>query len=222
MTADDREGALAAHGIAVSACVSCRLCESRSQVVAGVGLPSAEVMLVGEAPGFHEDRTGLPFAGREADLVDRLLALAGLERGQVYCTTVVKCRPAGSGEPTAEEISACEPHLYRELELVRPRVVVTLGTLPTRLLTGRSQTVADVRGEPQRHVIAGRELTVLPVYRPAAARYAPERAAELEADFGGIPGLLGRDRLAVAGLAEQQPVPVAVAPAPPGEQLGLF
>lgn len=219
METEARAAALAEHESAVAGCLACPLCESRSQVVVGGGRRDAELMLVGETPGFHDDRLGVPFAGQEADLVERLLVGIGLTRDDVYCTTVLKCRPAGNREPLPEEIAACETHLYRQLELVRPRVVAALGTVPTQLLTGRRQGVTEVNGIPQRHVLAGAEVTVLPLYNPAVALYAPERLAQLEVDFARIPALLGR------AVPHPDPAPVAVAsPVVAGavEQLGLF
>ena len=216
-----RAAALASHEAEVAGCVACALAETRTHVVVGEGSPDAELMLVGEAPGFHEDRLGLPFAGREAELVDSLLAGIGLTRGDVYCTTVLKCRPPAGRDPLDEEIVSCEPHLYRQLELVRPRVVAALGNFPTRLLTGRPHGVTAVNGVPQEHVLAGAKVIVLPLYHPAAALYAPERLARLEADFASIPALLGHEAPAVT--TESEPVLESVGAGVGGTvQLGLF
>jgi uracil-DNA glycosylase family 4 len=213
-----RAAVLATHEAEVAGCTACALSGSRTQVVVGAGNPDAELMLVGEAPGFHEDRLGLPFAGRETDLVDSLLSGIGLVRDDVYCTTVLKCRPPAGRDPLDEEIVACEPHLYRQLELVRPRVVASLGNFPTRLLTGRPHGVTAVNGVPQEHVLAGATVIVLPLYHPAAALYAPERLARLEADFATIPALLGHEA------PRAEPVPEPREPVGIGTtvQLGLF
>ena len=109
-------------------CVRCALRAGRTQVVFGAGDPDADLALVGEAPGFHEDRTGMPFAGRAGDLLARLLGGIGLALDDVYLATVLKCRPPGNRDPLPEETAACEPYLYRQLELVQPRVVATLGS----------------------------------------------------------------------------------------------
>jgi len=217
-----RAAALAAHAATVSGCTACALSETRTQVVVGAGDADAELMLVGEAPGFSEDRHGAPFSGRVSALVDALLAGVGLTRAEVYCTTVLKCRPPAGRGPLDEEIVSCEAHLYRQLELVRPNVVAALGNVPTRLLTGRPHGVTSVNGIAQELVIAGAPVVVLPLYDPGAALYAPERLAQLEADFALIPSLLGR-----------QAAPPPVVTAAPGDerepalagstvQLGLF
>ena len=212
-----RQTALATHEAKVAGCTACALAVTRTHVVVGAGNPDAELMLVGEAPGFHEDRLGLPFAGREAALVDSLLAGIGLGRDDVYCTTVLKCRPPAGRDPLDAELVACEPHLYQQLELVRPRVVASLGNSPTRLLTGRPHGVTAVSGVPQEHVLAGANVIVLPLYHPAAALYAPERLARLEADFALIPALLGHEAPQVE--PEREPVGAGSCNT---VQLGLF
>lgn len=214
-----RISALAAHEAAVADCVACSLCEDRTQVVVGSGSADAELMLVGEAPGFHEDRRGAPFVGQEAILVDSLLARIGLRREEVYCTTVVKCRPPAGRDPLDDEIVACETHLFRQLDLVRPKVVAAFGDLATRLLTGRLHRVTTVSGIPQELVVSGRSVVVLPLYDPAATLYSAVHRARLEVDFALIASLLGRQ----AEPAAVSPEPAAV-PVLDGEtvQLGLF
>src|SRR5438552_8376088 len=109
--------ALAALAAEASACTSCRLAETRTQVVFGVGNPQAELMFVGEAPGCHEDKQGYPFVGQAGKLLDTLLAGIGLERSDVYVANVLKCRPPGNRDPNPDEIESCEPHLWRQIEL---------------------------------------------------------------------------------------------------------
>jgi DNA polymerase len=196
-------------------------------VVFGEGSTRAALMLVGEAPGFHEDRLGSPFAGQAAELIERLLAEIELSRNEVYLTTVLKCRPPGNRDPQADEIAACEPYLFRQLELVRPRVVAPLGNFATQLLTGRSHGITTVHGQPQELVLGGASVVVLPLYHPAAALYTPATLAELEADFARIPALLGRTEPERAEEEEPRLVAVgcdqdAAAPAEPAFQLGLF
>ncbi len=215
----------------VAGCERCALAATRTQVVFGTGAPDAELVLVGEAPGFREDQSGVPFAGETGDLVDRLLAGIGLERASVYCVNVLKCRPPGNRDPLVEEIAACEPHLFRQLDLVAPRVVVTLGTFATRLLSGREEGITRVRGQEQTVTLAGRPVTLYPVYHPAAALYTPTMLRVLEQDFARIPALLGGAAVGVparvtveaaAGEALPSAAPVRRTLDPEPVQLGLF
>src|SRR5437867_11487892 len=121
----------------VSGCVKCPLAGGRTQVVFGSGDPNADLMFVGEAPGFHEDKQGIPFVGAAGKLLDQLLAGIGLTRSDVYVVNVLKCRPPGNRDPQPDEIEACESHLWRQIELIEPRVVATLGNFATKLLSGR-------------------------------------------------------------------------------------
>ncbi len=114
---------LRAYAESAAACTKCRLSEGRTQVVFGVGDPDANLMFVGEAPGFHEDKQGFPFVGQAGKLLDRLLEGIGLSRAEVYIANVLKCRPPGNRDPAPDEIEQCEPHLFRQLELIQPRVV---------------------------------------------------------------------------------------------------
>jgi uracil-DNA glycosylase len=219
MESDERAAGLAAYAVGAAGCTHCGLSEGRTQVVFGEGPVDAELMLVGEAPGFHEDRLGTPVAGQTAELLDRLLAGIGLSRDDVYLTTVLKCRPPGNRDPLAEEIAACEPHLFRQLELVRPRVVAPLGNFATQLLTGRPHGITAVHGQPQKLVLGGATVTVLPLYHPAVALYTPAILAELEADVELIPGLLGRR---IAPRVDEDVSVSSGEPAEPVLQLGLF
>jgi DNA polymerase len=209
---------LAAYGAHVAACTRCRLAQGRTQVVFGSGSPSADLMFVGEAPGFHEDKQGLPFVGQAGKLLERLLAGIGLERRDVYIANVLKCRPPGNRDPQPEEIESCEPHLFRQIELIQPVVIATLGNFATKLLSGRPTGITRVHGQEQATTIAGRRLLLYPLYHPAAALYTPAMLKVLESDFARLPELLGRE------LAPPQPVaPVLAAVVPePAVQLGLF
>lgn len=171
-------------------CVRCPLHEGRTQVVFGEGDPDAELALVGEAPGFHEDREGRPFAGRARELLERLLSGAGLSLDEVYLATVLKCRPPGNRDPLADEAAACEPYLFRQLELVRPRVVATLGSFATALLSGRAVGITRVHGQEQEVTLGGRPVILYPLYHPAAALYTPAMLDVLEADVARLPALL--------------------------------
>nr|MDQ3823925.1 uracil-DNA glycosylase [Actinomycetota bacterium] len=128
---------LSAFGADVSGCTRCRLSQSRTQVVFGVGNPDADLLFVGEAPGFHEDQQGIPFVGQAGQLLTRLLAGIGLAREDVYIANVLKCRPPGNRDPQPDEIAACEGYLFRQIELIQPTVVATLGNFATKLLSGR-------------------------------------------------------------------------------------
>lgn len=189
----------------------------------GRGSPDAALALVGEAPGYHEDREGVPFAGRAGELLERLLGRIGLSLDDVYLATVLKCRPPGNRDPLPEEASACEPFLFRQLELVRPRVVATLGSFATTLLSGRALGITRVRGQAQEVTLGGRPVLLYPLYHPAAALYTPSMLEVLERDVARLPELLA------AGAVGEQTSPATVAALEheqPRErrpvQLGLF
>ena len=174
-------------------------------------------MFVGEAPGFHEDKQGLPFVGQAGKLLDRLLAGIGLSRDDVYIANCLKCRPAGNRDPMPDEIEACEPHLFRQIELIEPRVIATLGNLATKLLSGRQAGITRVHGREQPTTIGGRRVLLYPLCHPAAALYTPAMLQVLEQDFRRLPELLGRE-------PEErvvEPLFTGVAPEP-AVQLGLF
>src|SRR5207248_5618900 len=128
---------LTAYRDEVAGCTKCALAKGRTQVVFGSGSPAADLMFVGEAPGFHEDKQGVPFVGSAGQLLGKLLAGIGLTREDVFVANVLKCRPPGNRDPLPEEIEACEGHLFRQIELIRPRVVATLGNFATKLLSGK-------------------------------------------------------------------------------------
>ena len=207
-------------------CTRCALHAGRTQVVFGEGNPDAELVLVGEAPGFHEDREGTPFAGQSRGLLERLLADVGLALDEVYLATVLKCRPPGNRDPLPEETAACEPYLYRQLELVEPRVVVTLGSFATALLSGRALGITRVHGQEQQLTLGGRAVTLYPLYHPAAALYTPGMLAVLERDFARLPALLGAERDACVDTTPvRQPVDAGEAETGAARQpvqLGLF
>src|SRR5664279_1645934 len=173
-----------------SGCRDCGLCEGRTLVVVGDGNPDADLMFVGEAPGFHEDKQGVPFVGQAGGLLEELLALIGLARSDCYIANVIKCRPPGNRDPQPDEIEACEGKLYRQIEIVQPRVIATLGNFSTRLLSGRQHGVSRVHGQARRTVLGEREVVLYPLYHPAAALYNPRLRPELEADVRRIPALL--------------------------------
>ena len=191
MDAPERASALAAVAAEAAGCVRCPLSEGRTHVVFGEGSPDAELVLVGEAPGFHEDREGTPFAGRARELLTRLLASVGLSLDDAYLATVLKCRPPGNRDPLPAETAACEPYLYRQLELIRPSVVAPLGSFATALLSGRALGITRVHGQEQPVTLGGRTVTLYPLFHPAAALYTPTMLEVLERDFARLPDLLG-------------------------------
>jgi DNA polymerase len=216
----ERVDELQAYGEAVSSCTRCRLAQGRTQVVFGSGNAHADLMFVGEAPGFHEDKQGLPFVGQAGKLLGKLLEGIGMTRDDVFVANVLKCRPPGNRDPQPDEIEACESHLFRQIELIRPTVVATLGNFATKLLSGRPLGITRVHGQEQETTLGGRTVVLYPLYHPAAALYTPAMLKVLESDFARLPELLGRSR-----------APVTPAPAlelalvgrqQPAEQLGLF
>ena len=172
-------------------CEKCALAGTRTRVVFGEGDPHSDLMIVGEAPGYHEDQQGRPFVGQAGKLLDQLLATIGLTREQVYIANVLKSRPPNNRDPRPEEIEACEPYLLRQVELIAPRVVVTLGNFATKLLSGSQAGITRVHGIAQRTSIGGRDLYLYPVFHPAAALYTPAMLDTLKQDFLRLPEVLG-------------------------------
>src|SRR5881397_287978 len=216
MEAAARAEALAAYRETTLGCTRCVLAQGRTQVVFGSGNPHAELMFVGEAPGFHEDKQGVPFVGAAGQLLEQLLAGIGLTRADVYIANVLKCRPPGNRDPQPEEIEACETHLWRQIELIEPRVVATLGNFATKLLSGRPTGITCVHGQEQETTLGGRRVLLYPIYHPAAALYTPRMLEVLQSDFARLPELLGRV------VAPPEPLYVPPAAAEPAVQLGLF
>ena len=203
----------------VSACTRCRLHQARTQAVFGSGDPDADLMFVGEAPGFHEDQQGVPFVGQAGKLLDRLLGGIGLTRDDVFVANVLKCRPPGNRDPQPDEIEQCEPHLFRQIELVRPKVVATLGNFATKLLSGKPTGITRVHGIEQETTLGGARVLLYPIYHPAAALYTPAMLNVLEEDFRRIPELLVREVGPPVPLLAAAPEPE---PEPEAVQLGLF
>ena len=209
---------LGAFATEVAGCTNCRLAEGRTQVVFGIGDPNADLMFVGEAPGYHEDQQGKPFVGQAGKLLDKLLAGIGLERDQVYVANVLKCRPPGNRDPQPDEIEACESHLFRQISLIEPKVVATLGNFATKLLSGKPTGITRVHGAEQETRLGGRRVLLYPLYHPAAALYTPAMLKVLEEDFARLPAMLGR-----ATEEPEQSAPARPPLAPePAVQLGLF
>jgi DNA polymerase len=209
---------LLAYGDVTAGCTRCALAATRTQVVFGSGSPTADLMFVGEAPGFHEDKQGVPFVGAAGKLLGKLLEGIGLTREDVYVANVLKCRPPGNRDPQPEEIESCEPHLWKQIELIQPTLIATLGNFATKLLSGKPNGITQVHGREQQVSLGGNPVTLYPIFHPAAALYTPRMLQVLEEDFARIPGLLGR-------AIEPPPVVLVSAVAPVPEQptqLGLF
>jgi uracil-DNA glycosylase family 4 len=229
MDARARADALSAYAAETVGCVRCALSETRNRVVFGSGDPDADLMLVGEAPGFQEDRGGAPFAGQAGELLERLLEGIGFHRDDVYLANVLKCRPPQNRDPHESEIASCEPHLFRQVELVRPRVVVTLGNFATKLLSGRPYGITRVHGQEHEVALGATTVVLFPLYHPAAALYTPLMLRALEDDFSRLPALLGREASPVRPPAHAVPVEAPhsvvendVVAAGTTTQLGLF
>jgi uracil-DNA glycosylase len=178
----------------VQNCQKCPLAATRTNVVFGSGNADADLMFVGEAPGFHEDQQGKPFVGAAGKLLDKLLAEIEMQREDVFIANVLKSRPPGNRDPQLEEIEACKPYLTRQIELIEPLVICTLGNFSTKLLTRRQDGITRVHGKPQQHTIAGLELTIYPIYHPAAGLRSQPMLAGLREDFSRLPELLAAAR----------------------------
>jgi DNA polymerase len=204
-----------------SVCVDCALSETRNTVVFGAGNADADLMFVGEAPGAEEDKQGLPFVGRAGGLLTELLAGIDLKREDVFIANVLKCRPPGNRDPQPEEISSCRPYLMRQVDLIEPRVICTLGNFATKLLSGNPTGITKVRGMPQQHLVGGRPVQLFPLLHPAAALRTPAMAETLREDFAKLPALLAAP---LPEIAEPEPLvrrdEEGVEPA--ADQMGLF
>jgi uracil-DNA glycosylase family 4 len=197
--------ALAALKEVLCDCRKCALAEGRTQVVFGVGDPEARLMLVGEGPGFHEDKHGEPFVGAAGKLLTELLGRIGLARADVYIANVVKCRPPENRDPTPEEIAACSPHLVQQIEIIKPAVICTLGRFATKLLAESELTITAVHGKVKERKFGSVSTLLFPVFHPAAALYAPANRKVLEEDFAKLGVLLekGPEALGLGTAAEQ-------------------
>jgi DNA polymerase len=214
-------------------CQKCPLAGSRTQVVFGNGNANADLMFVGEAPGFHEDQQGKPFVGRAGKLLDELLEGIGLSREDCFVANVLKCRPPGNRDPEQLEIDACKGHLMKQIELIQPRVVCTLGNFATKLLSGRQDGISRVRGTPQVHQLGERVVFLYPIFHPAAALRTPAVREQLKGDFQKLPALLEEQLPEADPPPEPEPEVEPMPPAPDlvgvgqqqgaePDQLGLF
>ena len=223
-------------------CTRCsELAATRRTVVFGAGNADADLMFVGEAPGASEDEQGLPFVGRAGRLLDQLLEEIALQRSSVWICNVLKCRPPGNRDPQPIEIENCQEYLLRQVELIEPTVICTLGNFSTKLLRGDPTGITRLHGRPEVLVLGSRAVRLYPIYHPAAALYTPRMLQTLREDFARIPELLALGApeqpgfepavavaagpVAVPGTDAQErpgPVPALELDARETEQLGLF
>ena len=172
------------------ACTACRLAETRTNVVFGVGDPDARLMLVGEAPGKNEDLQGEPFVGAAGQLLDELMESIGVTRDEVYIANVLKCRPPGNRDPQQDEIDSCKGYLREQIRMIRPEVVVTLGNFATKLLVPTDVGITRMRGQMIDWWLGA---TLIPTFHPAAAlRGRPQVKEQMQEDFGLVRKVLER------------------------------
>ena len=194
----------------IASCPDCDLCRTRTRAVPGEGPPNAEVLFVGEAPGFYEDQQARPFVGPAGRFLDELIASAGLRRDQVFITNVVKCRPPNNRDPLPGEVDACRKYLQRQIELIQPKIIVSLGRYSLAWFSPR-EAISKVHGQAK--VRDG--VYFMPMYHPAAALHAGNMRKVIEEDFRKIPAVLER-----ASAAGGPPAQAALEPEP--EQMRLF
>ncbi len=210
-TADTRREELKAVFRQASACTKCpQLAATRTTVVFGSGNADADLMFVGEAPGANEDKQGVPFVGQAGKLLDRLLGEIGLAREDVFVVNTLKCRPPGNRDPLPQEIDNCQDYLFRQLELIEPKVVCTLGNFSTKLLRADPATgITRLHGQEEIRTIGPRTVRLYPIFHPAAALYTPSMLETLRTDFQRLPELL-----ALEAPAQPQREPEIIVPEP--------
>ncbi len=185
LSLEEREQALDEIAAEIRVCTRCELSKTRTRSVPGEGPADARMMLIGEAPGWNEDQQGRPFVGAAGKFLEELLGIAGLTRGEVFITNVVKSRPPGNRDPLPDEIAACAPFLERQIETIDPDVIVTLGRFSmARWFPG--ERISRIHGQPKR---VGRRL-IVPMYHPAAALHQSSLKATIEDDFRRLPKIL--------------------------------
>jgi uracil-DNA glycosylase family 4 len=234
-TAEERREELKAVWQQASGCTRCpQLAAARKTVVFGSGNADADLMFVGEAPGAREDEQGVPFVGQAGRLLDTLLGEIGLTRGEVFVTNVLRCRPPQNRDPLPSEIDNCQEYLFRTLDLIRPRVVCTLGNFATKLLRGDQTGITRLHGREEIRRIGPRTVRLYPIYHPAAALYTPSMLETLRGDFSRLPELLAlpapeqpEPEEIVEPVVVEEPQAVlepepSLEPEPHPAQLGLF
>ena len=174
----------------VVACRDCTLCESRTNTVFGVGDQKASLMIIGEAPGADEDKKGEPFVGRAGQLLTAMLKAIGLSREQVYIANVLKCRPPGNRDPHIDEVAACQPYLNRQIELIQPKLILSVGGVSAKNLLSTDESVGRLRGKVHEYVPTGTPLMV--TYHPAYLLRRPEEKAKVWSDLQQVWRYLGK------------------------------
>lgn len=199
----------------VTSCRLCKLGDGRARGVPGEGNPHADIMFVGEAPGFYEDQQGRPFVGPAGKLLDELLTVAGLSRSDVFITNVVKHRPPGNRDPEADELEACDAHLRAQIAALKPKIIVTLGRFSLAKFVPNVRSMRDIHGR----AIPYEDKMVCAMYHPAAALHQPSLRATLEQDFRSLPMMVQRASTKAASAA---PEATERARPPDPEQMSLF
>ena len=172
-------------------CVRCpELAATRKTVVFGAGNADADLMFVGEAPGASEDEQGVPFVGAAGKLLEKLLVEIGMARSEVFICNVLKCRPPGNRDPQPVEIDNCQEYLHRQVELIQPNVICTLGNFSTKLLRGDPTGITRLHGQPEVLTLGRRAVRLYPIFHPAASLYTPRMLETLREDFTRLPELL--------------------------------
>jgi len=197
----------------VSSCKRCELYHSREKGVPGEGPSNAEIMFIGEGPGFHENMQGRPFVGAAGDLLVELLDSIGMKREDVFITNVVKCRPPGNRDPAPEELKACKPYLDQQIQIINPSVIVTLGRFSMARFIPQAK-ISEIHGQP----IRVKGMLVVPFYHPAAALHRPSLRSVVEEDFAKLPALIAGSEKAL----EYQPEEPVDNNNDQVEQLSLF
>ena len=193
----------------IRVCPLCDLSKSRTNAVPGEGPDNAKIMLIGEAPGFHEDRQGRPFVGAAGKYLDELLGTIGIKREQVYIANVIKCRPPQNRDPLPEELAACKPYIDKQIELISPKVIITISRF-AMVPWFPDKKISDIHGTPKKFG----SRVVLPMYHPAAALHQPSLKRVIEEDFKKIPQILKEiGNLKVEAEEKNEP---------PAKQLNMF
>jgi DNA polymerase len=200
---EEQATALRALAEQISVCPKCELAKTRMHAVPGEGDPDAQIVFIGEGPGFYEDQQARPFVGPAGKFLDELLGSIGLRRQDVYICNVIKCRPPGNRDPLPGEIAACKPWLDEQLDTIKPRVIVTLGRFSmSRYFPG--QSISRIHGQAKREG----NVTIVPMYHPAAALHQGSLRRTIEQDFLKLPELLKQALKAEAPAEEREPVPI--------------
>lgn len=212
---EDRAALLAAIAAEVRACKACRLWEGTTNGVPGAGDPQAEIMFIGEGPGYHEDKQGLPFVGRSGDYLEKMLKLINLERSQVFIANVVKHRPPDNRDPLPDEITTCKPYLDRQIEIINPLVIATLGRFSMARYFPNGK-ISQIHGKPKFE--DGR--AYFPFFHPAAVLRNPSLEPQMEADFKRLLEVVAevKAQRAKSVKSDDKPEP----PPGPPKQLSLF